>query len=298
MKRKLILTAFFLSGFAALMYEIAYTRGIALTTGSSIYSYSIMLAAFLSGMGFGSLIAKKFIDKIKPAPFFTYLQLAIALYGLFFIPILNNLDLIYIYIYQTASKNFFVFNIMLVMLSYLVLLIPALFMGMTFPVVTKIVARLKHIGKDIGDLFSVNTLGGIFGSFAAGFILLPLIGLEKTIFLAALLNIFVSLLVFVFFKKDFNKTNYFVSLAIIIVVTMFSFNFNVDPYRLGIYYGVGSYDDIDNYKSRLEEQRFDSSILFSDYGLYGSVIVTERKGVKTLLINGKADAGTGGDVPT
>src|SRR3972149_1669430 len=74
--------------------------------------------------------------------------------------------------------------------SYLTLLLPAFLFGATFPLVCKIYNfRPEGVGRKIGNVYSVNTVGGILGSFAGGFILIPLIGMQKTIVRMALLNI-------------------------------------------------------------------------------------------------------------
>ena len=62
-------------------------------------------------------------------------------------------------------------------------------MGITFPIVSRIFVNLETIGKDIGNVFSVNTTGALFGAFTAGFIFIPVFGLEKTILIAAIANI-------------------------------------------------------------------------------------------------------------
>ncbi|MYF05245.1 MAG: hypothetical protein F4230_09830, partial [Holophagales bacterium] len=193
--RALLLSAFFFSGFAALVYEVMFTKGLILFVGGTVYAYSLILTAFLTGMGFGSLLAKRF-RKTDLATLFAYVQLGIGAYGLLFVPILNNLDVAYLAIYNASGGSFGVFHSLLLLLAYLVLLVPTLLMGMTFPVVSRLITRAGKIGADVGKLFCINTLGGVAGAFVGGFVLLPVIGLERAILVAVALNLLISAVVF------------------------------------------------------------------------------------------------------
>ena len=294
--RALLLSAFFFSGFAALVYEVMFTKGLILFVGGTVFAYSLILTAFLTGMGFGSLLAKRF-QKTDLATLFAYVQLGIGAYGLLFVPILNNLDVAYLEIYKISNGSFVTFHSLLLLLSYLVLLVPTLLMGMTFPVVSRLITRTEKIGRDVGRLFSVNTLGGVVGAFVGGFVLLPGIGLEKAILVAVALNLVISAVVFIAAAKG-SRITYGVALALVLLLGAALFDAEVDPYRSGVYHQHGRFDNRSEYRQALARERGAATISFSDYGLYGSVVVKEEGPVKVLMINGKVDAGTGLDVPT
>ena len=294
--RALLLSAFFFSGFAALVYEVMFTKGLILFVGGTVYAYSLILTAFLTGMGFGSLLAKRF-QETDLATLFAYVQLGIGAYGLLFVPILNNLDVAYLEIYNISNGSFVAFHSLLLLLSYLVLLVPTLLMGMTFPVVSRSITRTEKIGADVGRLFSVNTLGGVAGAFVGGFVLLPGIGLERAILVAVALNLVISAVVFIAAAKG-SRITYGVALALVLLLAAALFDAEVDPYRSGVYHQHGRFENRSEYRQALERERGAAAISFSDYGLYGSVVVKEEGPVKVLMINGKVDAGTGLDVPT
>ena len=107
--RALLLSAFFFSGFAALVYEVMFTKGLILFVGGTVFAYSLILTAFLTGMGFGSLLAKRF-QETDLATLFAYVQLGIGAYGLLFVPILNNLDVAYLEIYNISHGSFVAFH--------------------------------------------------------------------------------------------------------------------------------------------------------------------------------------------
>ena len=294
--RALLLSAFFFSGFAALVYEVMFTKGLILFVGGTVFAYSLILTAFLTGMGFGSLLAKRF-QKTDLATLFAYVQLGIGAYGLLFVPILNNLDVAYLEIYNISNGSFVTFHSLLLLLSYLVLLVPTLLMGMTFPVVSRLITRTEKIGTDVGTLFSVNTLGGVAGAFVGGFVLLPGIGLERAILVAVALNLLISAVVFIGAGKG-GRIPYGVALALVLLLGAALFDAEVDPYRFGVYHQHGRFENRSEYRQALARERGAATISFSDYGPYGSVVVKEEGPVKVLMINGKVDAGTGLDVPT
>jgi spermidine synthase len=295
--RVLMLAALFLSGFSALAYEIIYTKSLILIFGTSVYAYSTMLAAFMVGMGLGSWLIKRFIKKINPVSMFIYLEVGISLYAFVFIPLLNQLDVAYVLVYLSSS-GFLILSAMLIALSASVLLIPALFMGMTFPLASTIVIEAGSLGRDIGKVFAVNTSGGLFGSFMAGFVLIPFLGPEKSIVLAAAINLLAAAIMLMAEGIPRKLPSFALSIGFIMLLAVLVSNQSIDPYRIGIYYRVNDYASFDDYAKNVENARSSMNITFSEYGLYGSVLVEETADTKVLLINGKPDASTSGDLAT
>jgi predicted membrane-bound spermidine synthase len=71
-------------------------------------------------------------------------------------------------------------------LSFAVIIVPTLLIGATFPVMIAAVGRgVDRLGRDVGLVYGANTLGTIVGSVAAGFFLIPWIGIQNTVRLAA-----------------------------------------------------------------------------------------------------------------
>jgi len=131
------------------------------------------------------------INEIKDLPFFyALIELGIGLYGVLLLSIFNFLPGIYNSLYFLHG-NFYLFQFVQFSIVLLVLLIPTTLMGATFPVIAKFYTKEK-IGKGIGEVYSANNLGAIIGSFAAGFILIPIIGIKGSIIFAGAINIFVG----------------------------------------------------------------------------------------------------------
>src|SRR3989344_1136989 len=77
-------------------------------------------------------------------------------------------------------------------------------MGATFPIIAKFYTQEK-IGKGIGEVYSANNLGAIIGSFGAGFILIPLLGIKASIIFAGTLNLLIGFAIISFSNKNLSK---------------------------------------------------------------------------------------------
>jgi spermidine synthase len=193
-QRRIVVVAFAFSGAAALIYEVLWTRELSLVFGSTVYAVSMMLAAFMSGLSLGAWLGGKWADRTdNQIALFAKLEFGIAVFGLLSIPLVQVLPSLYFYIYDAIRPGFLLFFVFQMMLSFFIMLVPTTFMGATFPVVSKInTAALDELGTDVGNVYSVNTLGSIAGSLLAGFLLIPLIGVKATTFVAAAINLIVS----------------------------------------------------------------------------------------------------------
>ncbi len=192
--RWLILTAFGLSGAAALIYEVTWTRALSLILGSTTYALSTMLSTFMAGLALGGFIGGMLADRQKNLlMLFGLLELGIGIFGLITIPLINSLPPFYFKVYKTFHLSPSVFFFFQFLLCSAIMLIPTTLMGATFPVVSKrITEAIEVMGKGVGSAYSFNTFGAIFGSFSAGFILIPLVGVRTATIIAAFLNVNVA----------------------------------------------------------------------------------------------------------
>src|SRR3990172_1893144 len=178
--RKLLLIAFVFSGMAALIYQITWIRPLQFIFGSTTYTISMIFAAFMGGLALGSLIVSKYVDSIKNLPnTYAFFEIGIGLYGVLLLSLFNLLPGIYDSLYFLHT-NFYLFEIVQFLIVFIILLVPTTLMGATFTVIVKYYTEQK-IGKAVGEAYAANNLGAIIGSFAAGFILIPLIGIKGSI---------------------------------------------------------------------------------------------------------------------
>jgi len=279
---KIILIAFIFSGMAALIYEVLWIRPLQFVFGSTIYTISIIFAVFMGGLALGSWLISKYVHRIISLPrAYALIELGIGLYGILLLSIFRFLPDVYRIIYP-FSKNFYAFETAQFISVFIVLLIPTTLMGMTFPIIAKFYTKEK-IGKGIGEIYSANNLGAIFGSFVAGFILIPLLGIKSSIIFAAFINIFIALTILYLVSMNFAKKIIPVSLVLFFAFSYFG------SYQIKELYSGGFYRS--QYpKELLEKMEF----LYYKEGMHATIAVVKDpiEGAKALLINGKGQGST------
>ena len=172
--------------FASLVYEVAWVRAFSPIFGTTFYSMSAVLTSFLIGIALGSYYLGKKINRIKnPLKLFVKLELILGIYAILIIFIIKLTNYSYSFLYNAFGYSFLLV-ISLFILSFIILVIPTTIIGATFPLMSKI--YIKNIGKDISDIYAIDTIFAGFGALFAGFIFLPLFGLIQTIILAAIIN--------------------------------------------------------------------------------------------------------------
>ncbi len=189
----LVLVCFFLSGLTGLIYEILWTRMIVKIIGTAPFAVSIILTVFMAGLGLGSYIASRTIDRIKDhlrlVRIYGILELIVGGYCLVLPLLLKGFLPIYSVVYNHLFKHFMVYNLLTFVGCSVLLLIPVTCMGATLPVLCRFyVSRLSHLGTHAGRLYGLNTIGAAAGALVCGFWLIALLGVYGTLGLAVILN--------------------------------------------------------------------------------------------------------------
>ncbi|MBM4261200.1 MAG: tetratricopeptide repeat protein [Deltaproteobacteria bacterium] len=190
----LLLVSFGLSGFASLVYENAWTRSLTLVIGSSIYSFTTMLVTFLIGLALGGFIYARFLgNREARLSLFGLVELWVGLAALATIPLFEKLPLIFVRLLHGFGDTFTVFLWLQIVLSALVMFLPTVLLGMTFPLVARLYTQnLYRVGSGVGSSYAANTVGAVLGAFAGGFILIPNIGVQNTIIFGVVLNLVIA----------------------------------------------------------------------------------------------------------
>lgn len=194
---KTTLLLLLISGFSALVYEVTWVRLLALTFGVSVYAAAGVLTAYMGGMALGSWLFGRLIAR-RPERFdrpgallklFALLEIGVGIFAALTPVIFIWLTAFYVWIARQFSPDFYSYNLIRFGLSALVLSLPTLLMGGTFPVISHLLARKEEQrGFDLGNLYALNTLGGVLGTLAAGLFLIRTLGTANTIYLAASLD--------------------------------------------------------------------------------------------------------------
>lgn len=193
--RAWIYLVFFLSGFAALLYQIVWQRALYAIYGINVESVTMVVTAFMLGLGLGSLgggVVSK--DPKRPVLLmFSMVELGIGLFGAVSLSIFHVVG--DATLGMSALGTFFV--------TFLLVLLPTLLMGSTLPLlVAHLVRASGNVGKSVGTLYFINTLGSAFASAASVLFVLGHAGQQGSVRIAAVLNITVSLLAYVAHRRS------------------------------------------------------------------------------------------------
>ena len=192
----LVGVCFVLSGATGLIYEVLWARMLGLVFGATTLAVSTVLAAFMGGLALGSALAGKLAQRIrKPLSTYGLMEIGIAVYALL-VPLLFRLiDQLYVVIWQQLHPGYFTFSLWRFLLSGVVLLVPTTLMGATLPVLAAALVRSsERDSNSVTRLYACNLAGAILGTLAAGFVLLPSLGVRATIAIAAVLNVIVGVI--------------------------------------------------------------------------------------------------------
>lgn len=190
-----VVLLFTVSGVAALVYQICWQRLLFIAFGVDIESITIIVSAFMLGLGVGALLGGQLADRFpgRIIAFFSIVELAIALFGMVSPLLIREVGRFAI---ESSPAGIAIAN-------FLLLLLPTTLMGATLPMlVAHVVRHYGSVGVSIGLLYFVNTLGAAAGAAITGFVSFYYIGLHGTIYLAALLNFLVSVGAWVLFRSN------------------------------------------------------------------------------------------------
>lgn len=191
--RRAVLCVFALSGFSAMVYQIAWTRALVLSLGSSTYSFTCILAAFILGLAAGSLVLSGRIDRWRnPVAALGVMQLLIGVTSVLIAPAYGGIPLLVEMWVGALGARYGALLTLEFMLIIAVTLLPTLLMGATFPLVTRLCAAGESdAAAATGRAYAINTLGTISGAMLAGFLLIrsQVLGVQYSIVAAALINV-------------------------------------------------------------------------------------------------------------
>ncbi len=192
---------FVLSGVAALVYQMAWTREFALVFGTSELAVAAVLAGYMGGLALGAWLIEKHIRDIRrPVLWYAGLEAGIAVAALLLIPLglwLAESLLVAAFGGQSAppAASLGGTTLFYLLAAFAVLLVPTTLMGATLPLLARhAVHSEQQIGTRIGLLYACNTSGAVCGALLGALALLPSFGLYRTVLIAAAINLLVALL--------------------------------------------------------------------------------------------------------
>jgi len=181
-----LMLVFLASGFAALLYQVVWQRSLFAIYGINIESVTVVVTAFMLGLGFGSFaggaVSK---DPKRPALLlFALVELSIGAFGLVSLPLFHWVGAFTLNLSPIATA----------LVTFLLVLFPTMLMGGTLPLlVAYFVRKNGNVGKSVGALYFVNTLGSAIASIASVMVMMGPLGELNTVRAAAAVNAVVGL---------------------------------------------------------------------------------------------------------
>jgi spermidine synthase len=193
---------FALSGFAGIVYQIGWARQFALVFGTTEVAVTLVLAAYMAGLGLGAWLVQRFLPIVhRPVRVYAVLEIivgtsAVALVGAVIAGSdwlqrtlvgqqreLPGIDQLYGILYATCA--------------FVAVSVPTICMGATLPLLTRhVVQKDRETGSRVGLLFTTNTAGAVAGALVTSGWLLPTLGLARTIWTGAAINLIAAVLAF------------------------------------------------------------------------------------------------------
>ena len=191
----LVLAVFFVSGIAALLYQIVWLKYLGLVFGNTVYAAATLIAIFLAGLGLGGYLFGRFFHRRSPLLVYAVLEALIGTIGAFSPNGFTLLDDAYIASFRAFVEAPLALAAARGVFAALFLLPPTILMGGTLPALVRwYTGDRGGSGRPVSSLYAANTFGAAAGVALAGFVLIPRIGLLATIFTAVSLNFVLALL--------------------------------------------------------------------------------------------------------
>jgi spermidine synthase len=195
----LVALVFLFSGVFALVYEVTWARMLSREFGSDAVAIAIVVSVFMLGLGLGARLAGVWGDRLhNPLRVYGILEIVLGAYVLAspwliggFMPLLALLG-------ERGIEHAWLLNFARITLGMVVLLPPTLIMGASLPLLARFAVDVaKHIPSAVISLYSINIVGAVVGVLAAGFWLLPAMGMTRVLTLVGLANVMLGLVVLV-----------------------------------------------------------------------------------------------------
>jgi len=292
---RFLLFLFAIVGCTAFVYEIAWTRLLATTIGSSTYAFTLMLATFLVGTVLGSALFQRFLARSARISMRTFArtQLVIGMGAVCSLALFHWIPEVIPPLLRATDQTFRGLLLAQLVASALTVLPVATVFGFNFPLVVVLLDRSadRTVGRSatVGRAYSANTVGAIVGSVIAGFWLLPWLGSFRLIVGAAMVNVLLALVLDLRQPPRMPPVGFdLLCLLSAGAIASSPFFYNRSLLSLSAVLYGNSYEG----RLTLAETAATKDLIFSAEGVNDSIAVVRTDGNVALRINGKVDAST------
>lgn len=263
---KAVLMGIGISGFCALAYELFWTRMLNLFFHNTVYSFTTILAAFLTGIALGSLVYSKFLSRIaNKIRLFIIVEIGIGFFA-YITPFIFNL--LYNPVFSKSAGAYTILQAVVIMIA------PTILMGIALPLAVQICQRgPKREGDSVGTVYAVNTIGSILGAFTAGFVFLPHLGIQKSVAVVVGFNLLAALLALITTSRNWLRWFYGFSFSGLLVILII-----IAPTTI--------------FRSLYQKKQPTADLSYYKEGKIANVVVYDfyKNGYKDLYLNGIEEA--------
>ncbi len=285
-----------LTGFTSMLYEITWVRVLTIVIGGTTYAFTLILAAFILGIGLGSFWLARRQKAADELQLFARLQVALIVSVCLALPIYGRLS--YSFLGLSASmehtpQTWPLFQLKTFFVCCAVVVVPAFFIGASFPAAAGVALRdATRLGRQLGGVYLWNTVGTVSGSLLGGLWLLALVGLEGNFAIGIGANLAAAALAA---RRRFVPV--LAAAAAVLIFSMTSRGWSTDLVTSGRYREWSrTFSSYSEFRAAVKAV---STVLYQGDDVFASVLVGQTPaGWRYLRINGKVDGSTGDDIDT
>ncbi len=290
-----LLFLFSVSGAVAMLYEVAWTRVLAVVLGSTVFAFSAMLGTFLLGIALGSW-AFAFVATRRRLGLgtFAWLQVAAGVLALAGLNQFDDLPFRFVRFFAWSEGNPAAIDFGRVLLCALVMLPPTAVLGALFACFIDVYRRSAAIGSRVGGAYLANTAGNIAGAVLTGFVIIPWVGVQTALVAGSLINALIGIVAW--FLRGGRPTLRTIAAAFAMAALVGAAAVRVNPWDKTMITSGMAVDPARAVELTREQFRagvHEKTNLFYREGTQATVSVDRWQDDLFLSVNGKVDASSG-----
>jgi predicted membrane-bound spermidine synthase len=181
-----------IAGGIALGYEVVWSQAMAQFLSTRVFAFSVVLATYLTGLVVGSALYARFANRIRDT--WGVFGLLVSLAGVVALCEIAGISLWQLRVQIEVGNLAFVATgsefvrtcAQFAIAAFGVVFVPTVLLGAAFPAVLRLTTNASNAGRDVGVVLALNTAGGIVGTLLTGFLLVPALGLVRTLSMLAI----------------------------------------------------------------------------------------------------------------
>ena len=306
-QRRSLLAALFLSGFAALGYQILWTRILVLVVGSSTNAFALMLALYLIGLAIGAFWVGRYLHgRNVPTALFQFLQLGVAVTALAGLAMSGVLPDLALFGFGWVGSSSFGILAVSAAAAAVIILPPTILIGATLPLGARLIeGDVPRRGWELGIVLGATTAGNVVGVLGTALLLIPWLGLRGGIIALVLGNLAAAGLFWWVTRARDSRHRLVIPISLVVVAMSAPLlpSWDVKIMTSGVFRRAPTYLAVLGGTSGLKRAFATTRMMFYEEGSEAVVAVYDRptlSGVphRVLTIDGKVDASTGADMAT